>query len=70
MGGTIVCPLCVQWRCSSCRSNEWPNCCDKAYEVEVEPYWPNGAVATLTQHHYCDRCAQALADYEANRDGF
>lgn len=61
-----VCPLCVQWRCSQCKSQDWPVCCE--WTTEAEPFWPDGTVATITQQNYCDRCAQALADYEATKD--
>lgn len=64
----MTCPLCVQWRCAECKSNEWPNCCEKAYEVSAEPYWPDGSVAVITQQEYCESCQQALAEYEANKE--
>jgi hypothetical protein len=59
----MTCPLCVQWRCSVCKSADWPDCCD--WTTEAEPYWPDGTVAVITQSEWCDRCAQAVADYEA-----
>ncbi len=67
---SAACPLCVQWRCSACKSDDWPMCCDEAVtEPTAEPYWPDGSVAVLTQQEYCDRCAQAVADYYASSDG-
>jgi hypothetical protein len=64
----IVCPLCVQWRCKVCKSDEWPMCCEP-YGADSEPYWPDGSVAVLTQDNYCERCDQAMADYfEAHKE--
>lgn len=59
----VVCPLCVQWRCAVCKSDDWPEC--HGYDTESEAYWPDGSVATITQQGYCERCAQSVADYEA-----
>lgn len=67
MTRTIVCPLCIQWRCAVTHGTECPDdFCD--YDHEQEPYWPDGSVATLTQQDWCDRCAQAVADYQAEND--
>lgn len=60
----VVCPLCVQWRCAACKSDDWPGCCDA--DEGAEPYWPDGSTATLTQKDWCARCAQAVADYQAD----
>ena len=61
----IVCPYCVQWRCSDCKSSHFPNCCDPAMAqvIRAEPYWPDGSVATLTQNEACDSCNEAINEY-------
>lgn len=58
MTEAVVCPLCVQWRCEKCKSQDWPDCCD--HTTECEPFWPGGAVAQLTQNETCDYCAEAV----------
>lgn len=61
----VVCPLCVQWRCAACKSDDWPMCCDKAYDNDgSEPYRPDGSVAVLTQDEYCESCQQAMDQYQ------
>lgn len=63
MAKQAVCPLCVQWRCSKCKSFDWPNCCDDGWFVEPEPYWPDGTVAVITMKEYCERCQKAMDEY-------
>lgn len=63
----VVCPLCVQWRCVVCKGDDFPSC--HGYEADMEPYWPDGTVATITQRDYCESCAQSVADYEAQHEG-
>jgi hypothetical protein len=64
----IVCPLCVQWRCSQCKSDHWPECCN--FETDAEPFWPDGTVATITQDDYCRTCRDALNEYERDKERF
>jgi hypothetical protein len=63
----IVCPLCVQYRCSVCHSGEWPVCLcwdsTRDYMTEAEPYWPSGEVAVITQTAYCDPCRLAMGGH-------
>lgn len=65
---TIVCPLCVQWRCVFCKSPDCDGDCEDGRQG-FEPYWPDGSVAEITQREYCDNCAAALADYERENVG-
>lgn len=60
-----ACPLCVQWRCIECKSHDWPACCED-WSWGAEPYWPDGTVATVTQEDPCARCAEAVAQHEAD----
>lgn len=64
----VVCPLCVQWRCSECKSRDWPNCCDKGWDIEAEAYWPDGTIAILTQREYCQPCQNTMDEYFRNRE--
>lgn len=70
MAERIICPLCVQWRCSLCKSKDWPNCCldGESFEAEAEPYWPDGSIAILTQQNYCVSCQKALEEYERQKE--
>lgn len=63
MSGTIVCPLCVQYRCVTCKQDDCYGECGT--DQEFEPYWPDGSVAVLTQDDYCERCQQSMDDYLA-----
>jgi hypothetical protein len=63
----VVCPLCVQWRCAVCKSNERPECCTPETH-DFEPYWPDGTLAVLTQDEYCATCALAMEDYLAQSE--
>jgi aldehyde:ferredoxin oxidoreductase len=67
---TVVCPLCVQHRCVTCKRdfNDSEHFYQECFDTEYEPYWPDGSVAVITQQEWCDRCAQAVADMEADRD--
>lgn len=66
---SIVCPYCVNWRCAvshevPCPLHEADTDCFSAAKGEMEPFWPDGSVAELTQREPCNRCAAALDDYK------
>jgi hypothetical protein len=63
----MTCPLCVQWRCATCKSDGWPDCCD--WLSEAEPYWPDGTVAEVDQEKTCDSCAEMIRQYEEDHRG-
>lgn len=62
----VVCPLCVQWLCCC---GDWACNGDCTPQSTLGPVLPDGSPATLTQDNYCDRCTQALADYEEAHRG-
>lgn len=58
------CNYCVQWRCATCKSSDWPSCCDDAQKIGgCEPYWPDGSVVPRVFDGCCERCTQAVAEY-------
>ena len=64
----VVCPYCVQWRCAKCKATDQCDC-EFAPDYKMEPYWPDGSVAIITQNDTCARCKQSLADYYAEHSG-
>lgn len=63
----IVCPYCVQWRCTAHQASDCWDCTHNG-DGQFEPYWPDGTAATITQNDPCERCAVTLAAYEADKD--
>ena len=68
-----VCALCVQWRCSVCKSAAWPECCGfpdipGGWDTDAEPHWPDGTVASLTVPGYCRYHSEVMDSYWAERE--
>lgn len=63
----VTCSYCVQWRCKT--HPEAPldsfDECDPNFGCEMEPYWPDGSVATITEPDICARCAVTMERYHA-----
>jgi hypothetical protein len=59
----VTCPLCVQWRCSVCKSDDWPNCAELRCSVCKSDDWPNCCGWTTGAEPDCRGAAIAPKPY-------